>query len=589
MAARFPGFVVSHRLCYSSSETSQSQSHTAVVSRRARYALGQRQHTHFPASRHMSTKPALLRAEPHATVGGVLLRDAGVIVERWARRAVEEEASAKRVHHEVLLDHLPTFLWELGHGLADAQGADPFRHCRPADVHGDQRWEAGWSIAEVVRDYQLLRVVVVEHLDETLGHPLTTRESLAIGVFIDDAIAASVSAYTACQMAAHRPTDLQPARPGAARDELLGVLGVLGHELRNPMAPIGNALQILKVAATDPVAVERARALMERQLRLMTRLVDDLLDLPRLLRGKMGLKPERLDLSALVQNVVDDRRGAFDTAGITLTAEVPPRPLFTTGDAARLSQVFGNLLGNALKFTDRDGEVRVRLSADVTGKVAIFSVRDSGIGIDPAVLDRVFEPFVQADRSVDRSRGGLGLGLALVKGLVELHGGTVRASSAGAGTGTEVTVELPLIEIAAAAAGANEPTPAMPLSRQVLIIEDNEDSAESLKMYLELLGHEVAVAHSGSEGIRAAEAATPDVIVCDIGLPGMSGHAVCAHLRTLPALSRALFVALSGHAVDGPEGEVKGGGFDLYLLKPVDPKWLAEVLAGGTAAASGSQ
>jgi two-component system CheB/CheR fusion protein len=181
------------------------------------------------------------------------------------------------------------------------------------------------------------------------------------------------------------------------------------------------------------------------------------------------------------------------------------------------------------------------------------------------------------------------LGLALVKGLVELHGGTVRASSAGAGTGTEVTVELPLIEIEAAAVNPNEPVPAKTLSRRVLIIEDNEDSAESLKMYLELLGHEVAVAHSGPEGIRATEAATPDVIVCDIGLPGMSGHAVCAQLRTLPALSRALFVALSGHAVDGPEGEVKGGGFDLYLLKPVDPKRLADVIAGGIAATSGSQ
>ena len=530
----------------------------------------------------MSTKPAVLRAEPHATVGAVVQRDAGAIVERWARRAVEDEAAARRVHHEVLLDHFPTFLWELGRSLADAHGEESFRHCRSADVHGDQRWEAGWTVGELVRDYQLLRVVLIEYLDETLGRAISTREFLAISVFIDDAIAASVSTYTACLAAAHRPADARPA-PDAARDELLSVLGVLGHELRNPMAPLGNALQILQVAGADPAAVERARALMDRQLRVMTRLVDDLLDLPRLVRGKMGLKAARLDLSALVRDAVDDRRGAFERAGIALTAELPAGPLFTTGDASRLSQVFANLLGNAQKFTDRGGAVRVRLSADAAGKLGVFSVRDSGIGIDPAVLDRVFEPFVQADRSIERSRGGLGLGLALVKGLVELHAGTVRASSDGPGKGTEVTVELPLIELAAGGTAAVPVAPAKRVSRRVLIIEDNVDSAESLQMLLELLGHEVTVAHSGADGIRAAEAAAPDVVVCDIGLPGMSGHAVCKRLRALPPLARTLFVALSGHAVDSPDGEAKGAAFDLYLLKPVDPKRLAEVIAGSSA------
>jgi signal transduction histidine kinase/CheY-like chemotaxis protein len=528
----------------------------------------------------MSTKPAILRAEPHTTVGAVVLRDAGLIVERWARRAVEEEAAAKRVHHEVLLDHLPTFLWELGRGLGGAAG-DEFRHCRSADVHGDQRWVAGWSIDELVRDYQLLRVVVIEHLDEALGRPISTREILAVGVYIDDAIAASVSAFAACQTAEPRPADPRPAPLGGVRDDLLGVLGVLGHELRNPMAPIGNALQILNVAGADPSAVERARSLMDRQLRVMTRLVDDLLDLPRLARGKMGLKPERLDLRTLVRDVADDRRGAFEAAGIALSVELPAEPLFTAGDVARLSQVFGNVLGNALKFTDHGGTVRVRLSADAAGKVGVCSVRDSGIGIDPLLLDQVFEPFVQADRSVERSRGGLGLGLALVKGLVELHGGTVRAASAGAGTGTEVTVELPLIDLAAdAGRPAGDGAAAAP-PRRVLVIEDNADSAESLKMYLELLGHGVTVAHSGADGIAAAKAEAPDVIVCDIGLPGMSGHAVCARLRPLPALAGTLFVALSGHAADGPEGKAKGDGFDLYLLKPVDPQRLAEVIAGG--------
>ncbi|HUR53203.1 MAG TPA: ATP-binding protein [Gemmataceae bacterium] len=528
----------------------------------------------------MSTKPAALRAETHGTVGTVILRDAGTIVEKWARRAAEEQPSATRVHHDALLDHLPTFLWELGRGLSDPHGKEPFRHCRPASVHGDQRWELGWSVEEVVRDYQLLRVVVVEHLDGAVGRPLATREVMALGVFIDDAVAASVSAYTACRAASDAPAAAGQSPPDAPRAELLEILGVLGHELRNPLAPLGNALQVLKVAAADPAAVDRARSLMDRQFRVMTRLVDDLLDLPRLARGKMQLKAEPLDLSDLVRDAVGDRRGGFDEAGVALTLDVPAEACRTTGDALRLSQVFGNLLGNALKFTDRGGTVQVRLAADPVRKAAVFSVTDSGIGIDAAVLPKVFDAFVQADRAVERSRGGLGLGLALVKGLVELHGGTVRASSGGVGMGTEFVVELPLIDLPVGEGADRETTPAKVLSRRVLVIEDNEDSAESVKMYLELLGHAVTVAHSGAAGIRAAVAAPPDVVLCDIGLPGMSGHAVCAELRMLPALSHAFIVALTGHD-GGSEREATGDGFDLYLLKPVEPERLAEVIAGG--------
>ena len=216
------------------------------------------------------------------TVGTVVLRDTGAIIERWASRILEEQPSLKRVHHDVLLDHLPTLLWELGRALSETQGKDLRR---PANVHGDQRWDAGWSVEEVVKDYQLLRIVVLEHLDETLGRPLATREAMALGVFIDDAITASVAAYTACQTAAAAPVaDPPTAASDVAQGPLLEILGVLGHELRNPMGPIGNALQILKVAAADPPAIERTRTLMERQFRVMTRLVEDLLDLPRLAR-----------------------------------------------------------------------------------------------------------------------------------------------------------------------------------------------------------------------------------------------------------------------------------------------------------------
>ena len=525
----------------------------------------------------MSTKPALLRAEPHAAVGTIILRDVGAIIDRWAKRAVDEQAAAKRVHHDVLLDHLPTFLWELGRALADAGGGDPGRHNRPANVHGDQRWEAGWSAEEVVRDYQLLRIVVTEHLEETTGRPLSTREVLALGVFMDDAIAASVAAYTACLAASARGTASEPAPAKGLSGDLFGVLGVLGHELRNPLGPLANAVQVLRACATDPAAVARVSSMMDRQVNVMTRLVEDLLDLPRLVSGKMRLKPARLDLSELVRNVVDDRRQAFEAAGIALGLELPTVPVPTTGDAPRLSQVVGNLLANALKFTDRGGDVRVRVSVDLERRVVILSVRDDGIGIEPGILKTIFDPFVQADRSVERSRGGLGLGLALVKGLVELHGGTVWAESGGAGKGSEFGLDLPLIEQPAAATPSSPDRPPV-TSRRVLVIEDNRDSAESLKMYLELVGHEVTVAHTGTDGVRLALATGPEVVVCDIGLPGMSGHEVCAALKKVPGLSGTLFIALSGHAIDG---NPPADGFDLYLLKPADPARLAEVIAQG--------
>jgi signal transduction histidine kinase len=234
---------------------------------------------------------------------------------------------------------------------------------------------------------------------------------------------------------------------------------------------------------------------MERQLRVMSRLVDDLLDVPRLARGKISILRERLDLARLVRECVGDRKGAFDDAGVTLTAELPGDPVWTTGDRTRLTQAVGNLLANALKFTDRGGTVAVRLSVEAARRAATLTVADTGVGIDPQFLPRVFEAFMQADRSLERTRGGLGLGLALVKGIVELHGGSVRAASGGTGRGAVFAVELPLLDLAPAAPEGGTPAAAPAPPKRVLVIEDDRDSAESLKMYLELLGHAVLVAH----------------------------------------------------------------------------------------------
>ena len=524
----------------------------------------------------MTTKPAELRAESHAELGAAIQRDVGVIIDRWARRAVEDQPSARRAHHADLLDHLPVFLWELGRALGEHGEANGYRHTRPAREHGDQRWDAGWSLDEVVRDYQILRVVLVEYLEEALDRTLRSREVMALGVALDDAISASVAAYVRGR-ADHPPAPVPAADPAAhTRDDFLAVLG---HELRNPLAPIRNALQVLPGAAADPARLEWARGVIDRQVRLMTRLVDDLLDASRVARGKMSLRRERVDLAKLVRDATGDRRQSFADAGVALTVDVPPAAVWTDGDPSRLGQVVGNLLDNARKFTDRGGTVTVRLTHDPAARHAVLSVRDTGVGLDPTFLPVVFGSFMQADRTADRSRGGLGLGLALVKGLVELHGGEVRAASDGPGRGAEFTVVLPLLDVAAGPAGPAGAGPGAGAGKRVLVIDDHRDSGESLKVLLELIGHRVAVALTGPDGVAAAKTFRPDVVLCDIDLPGLSGYEVCAALRADPDTAGAFVVALSGHGSEADQQRCGDAGFDRHLLKPVEPDVLERVIA----------
>ncbi|WP_168219158.1 ATP-binding response regulator [Limnoglobus roseus] len=500
------------------------------------------------------------------------------MVAHWAERAKADQPTAARVHHDVLIDHMPVFLWELGRTLAD-DGQPSTQVERAAEVHGDQRWETGWSLGEVVRDYQILRVVLVEYLEQDLNRPLASRESMVLSVAIDDAISASVSAYSSSLVKAVElvtPTPAADARP----EELLTILGLLGHELRNPLAPLGNGLQLLKVAAASPAQLEKTRLLMERQFNVMTRLVDDMMDVPRLARGKLSLQRDRLDLTALVRECAEDRREALKGAGIRLAVDLPEAPTWTSGDGTRLAQAIGNLLTNAQKFTDHGGEVRVQLVVDEGRRIAVVRVRDTGIGIEPTFLPKVFESFMQAERSVNRSRGGLGLGLALVKGIVEHHGGTVRALSDGVGKGAEFVLDLPLIgHLDAVGPRDAQAAPTASTARRILLIEDNRDSAESLRMYLELFGHEVAVAHSGPEGMSVAERFLPDVVVCDIGLPGMDGIDVCLALRAVRQLADALVIALTGHGSGSTGDRIQSAGFDAVLLKPIDPEQLARMVA----------
>ncbi|HET7754820.1 MAG TPA: ATP-binding protein [Anaeromyxobacteraceae bacterium] len=345
-------------------------------------------------------------------------------------------------------------------------------------------------------------------------------------------------------------------------------LGMLSHELRNPLAPIRNSLYILGRAAPGGEQARRALAVIDRQVQHTTRLVDDLLDVTRIARGKIRLQRERVDLCALARRTVEDHREVFARNGVDLELVLPDEELVVDADATRLGQVIGNLLNNAVKFTPRGGTTRLTL--DRTDGFAELAVRDTGAGIASDVIPQLFEPFMQVENTLDRSAGGLGLGLALVKGLVELHGGSVRVQSEGIGRGTSFVVRLPLerrqprhltVVPARSAARAN---------RRVLVIEDNIDAAESMKEALELSGHLVDIALTGPDGVEKAHAETPDVIVCDIGLPGMDGFHVAKAIRASPRLDHVPLIALSGYAQPDDIERSKEAGFDLHLAKPPD-------------------
>ncbi len=357
-------------------------------------------------------------------------------------------------------------------------------------------------------------------------------------------------------------------------------LAMLAHELRNPLAPLRNALHLLKLPGADSSTHQQAREVMERQVHHLARLVDDLLDVSRLSRGLIQPELAPLDLTQLVRVVAADQARAVQEAGLALELQLPTQAVWVRGDTTRLTQVFDNLLNNAVKFTPRGGRVMFRLAAEADRRQAVVTIRDTGIGIEPTLLPRVFETFTQADHSLDRSRGGLGLGLSLVKGLVELHGGAVRAASAGLDQGAEFTFQLPLLPEPA----VQSPVSALPChtarTLRVLVIEDNRDTADTLRQVLEMLGHEVAVAYSGPAGVEAAMECRPDAVLCDIGLPGLDGYGVAAALRGQPATASARLVAVTGYGQEDDRRRSREAGYDHHLVKPVDPDVLQALLCG---------
>jgi CheY-like chemotaxis protein/two-component sensor histidine kinase len=353
----------------------------------------------------------------------------------------------------------------------------------------------------------------------------------------------------------------------------------LAHELRNPLAPIRNSLEILRQLAPGNGAVADAHAIIDRQVAHLLRLVDALLDASRVAQGTVELRRDRCSLSTIVRQAVDEHRTLFRDHGIAVTVSVPPDDFWVEGDPARLGQVFGNILHNAGKFTPKGGWVTVRLLRDDASRDAVVEIADTGIGMDRALLERAFVPFVCAPRRSDGAHNGFGLGLAVVRSLVELHGGHVAAASEGAGRGTRVTVTMP----AAAArpeVAHNAPGPERN-SLRILVVDDNVDAAESLRMVLEMLGHAATTVYLGHDAIGAAERWQPDVLLCDIDLPaGMDGYDVARSFRAHPSLRGMYLIALTGWGLEEDQRRSHAAGFDLHLTKPVFPDQLESVLVG---------
>jgi signal transduction histidine kinase len=354
-------------------------------------------------------------------------------------------------------------------------------------------------------------------------------------------------------------------------------LATLAHELRNPLAPLRNALEILRISGDNPAISEKARAMMERQLNQMVRLVDDLLDVSRITTGKLVIRKSVTDLQSALRDAVETARPVIEQRRHELVQQMPAEPISVEGDRTRLSQVFSNLLNNAAKYTEPGG--RIVLSLEKDGYEAVVRVRDNGIGLEPQSLSSIFDMFVQVDRSLERAQAGLGVGLTLAKRLITLHGGTIAAKSGGGGKGSEFEVRLPL-------AGATLPDidPARldaemaSQGRRILIADDNVDFANSLGALLSGRGHEVRVVYDGADALATAARFNPDFAFLDIGMPKVHGYEVARRLREQPGTSECVLVAVTGWGQADDRERAREAGFDRHLVKPADPADIETIL-----------
>ena len=359
-------------------------------------------------------------------------------------------------------------------------------------------------------------------------------------------------------------------------------LATLAHELRNPLAPIRNAVQYLGMEGLTERDVKTGRDVIARQVTVMVRLIDDLLDMSRISRNKLDICKERVELAAVLESAVESSRPLIQQSGHELTVSLPPQSIHLDADPVRLAQVFMNLLNNAAKYTKRGGHIR--LTAEREGSDAVVSVRDNGIGIPGDMLTRIFDMFTQVDRTLERSQGGLGIGLTLVRRLLDLHDGWIEARSNGPDEGSEFVVRLPLIEPLQEPPLKSSGPRATALSEcRILVVDDNKDSADSLKMLLRLKGNDIRTAYDGLEAVEVAETFRPELVLLDIGLPKLNGNEVARRIRQQPWGRDIMLVALTGWGQDEDRRRSQEAGFNFHIVKPVELSALEKLLAGAQA------
>ena len=432
-----------------------------------------------------------------------------------------------------------------------------------------------------VRSY--LAVPVISRSGEVLGGLFFGHEQTAVFTERAERVVAGIAAQAAIAMdnarlyRAEQETAAKLRDADRRKDEFLATLA---HELRNPLAPIRTGLHLLRITQPGSDSAEQARAMMERQLGHLVRLVDDLLELSRISRGKIDLRRAPIELAAVVLSAVETSRPAIEAARHQLDIGLPARPLIVDADFVRIAQVIANLLNNAAKYTDPGGHIALSVRAEAGD--AVISIRDDGVGIPAELLPRVFDMFAQVDRNLDRAQGGLGIGLALAKSLVEMHGGTIEARSDGPGRGSEFIVRLPASEAAPRPAAGDAPffaslKPAA-RRRRVLVVDDNVDAAEALGLLLGEMGCEVHIAHGGAAAIEAARAHPPQLVLLDISMPGLDGYGVVRRLRQELAFADVPFIAITGLGRDEDREKARAAGFNEHLVKPVEPEALREML-----------
>ncbi|MFO0968895.1 MAG: PAS domain S-box protein [Gemmataceae bacterium] len=503
----------------------------------------------------------------------------GVARDMTERKRTERRAQESERRYAALAELTPLLVW-----TADAQGNFDFVN---------QRWHDYTGVAgAALKDWGWTDLLHAEDRDATLH---AWREALRRGEAVDSEyrlrsrqgvyqwfLARAIPVrdegrivkwFGACTNIDRQKQGEEALKEADRRkDEFLAMLS---HELRNPLAAIRNAMHLFDVQRLGDATLLEARAVLDRQSQILSGLVDDLLDVFRIRHQKIALRPETLDLAHLARLTLGDLQSAFDGIGLTINADIPDRPIWVRADRIRLSQVLMNLLNNAAKFSKAGGRITLRLLAE--DERAVVQVRDTGIGIAPEMLPHVFDTFCQADPDLARSRGGLGLGLALVKGLVQLHGGDVQASSAGLGRGAAFSFWLALVP-APSTEPATAPAPTSRRTLRVLIIEDNRDTARTLGILLRRYGHQVEVAHSGTQGVAKAHSWKPEVVLCDLGLPEIDGFEVARRLRPNPDLAGTRLIAVSGYGQEEDRRRSEQAGFDLHLTKPVDPVELQRLL-----------